>query len=245
MIDRIAPTLRASCPRSPAGFHQWRHLLFVHWEVPVALLRPLVPAALAIDTFEGRAFVGLVPFTMQGIRLAYMPPIPGTTAFHETNIRTYVHREGKDPGVWFFSLDAASSLAVRVARAFYHLPYFRAAMDLRVQNATIDYTTERLWPAPTPAGLTMRWTTGDRLPDAAPGSLEHFLAERYVLYAADGPRLYRGRVHHTAYPLHSARIDRIAQSLTTAAGFPELGAPMSVLASPGVDVEVFAYDRVV
>ena len=83
----------------------------------MALLRPLIPQRLSIDTFDGRAFVGLVPFTMQGIRLAYFPPVPGTTAFHETNVRTYVHLEGRDPGVWFMSLDAANALAVRVARA--------------------------------------------------------------------------------------------------------------------------------
>src|SRR4051812_9056703 len=122
-IDRVTPTLRASCPRARAMVQSWRHLLFVHWEVPLEILRPLVPSSLTIDTFDGKALIGLVPFTMQGIRLAYLPPVPGTTAFHETNLRTYVHRSGRDPGVWFFSLDAANALAVKVARALFHLPY--------------------------------------------------------------------------------------------------------------------------
>ena len=247
-IDRVAPTLRASCPAQRSGVQRWRTLLFVHWEVDAAVLRPLVPAGLTLDTFEGRAFVGLVPFTMEGIRLAWAPPVPGTRRFHETNIRTYVHAGGEDPGVWFFSLDAASSLAVRVARAFFHLPYFRARMELDVQSARISYRSARLWPAPVPATLDLDATIGEALPRAAPGTLEHFLAERYVLYAEGNGRLHRGRVHHAPYPLHAARVDRMEQSLLDAAGLRGLGAgdtaarallPCSVLYSPGVDVDIF------
>jgi uncharacterized protein YqjF (DUF2071 family) len=252
-LDRVAPTLRASCPPERSGVQRWRTLLFVHWEVDAAVLRPLVPAGLTLDTFEGRAFVGLVPFTMEGIRLAWAPPVPGTRRFHETNIRTYVHAGGKDPGVWFFSLDAASSLAVRVARAFFHLPYFRARMELDVQSARISYRSARLWPAPVPATLALDATIGEALPHAAPGTLEHFLAERYVLYAEGRGRLHRGRVHHSPYPLRAARVDRMEQTLLDAAGLPGLGAgdsasrargPCSVLYSPGVDVDIFPIDPI-
>lgn len=222
---------------------QWRHLLFVHWEVPLSLLRPLVPASLDIDTFDGKALLGLVPFTMQGIRLAYLPPVPGTTAFHETNVRTYVHRGGRDPGVWFFSLDAANALAVKVARARFHLPYFKARMRMNVQDTHIEYTSERLWPAPLPATVDARWTIGDALATPAAGSFEHFLLERYILYATsrgalDGA-LHLGRVHHTPYPARAARIEHLRESITRAAGFPDLGTPVSVLYSPGVDVDIF------
>jgi len=210
----------------------------------MALLRPLVPASLSIDTFEGKALVGLVPFTMQGIRLAYLPPVPGTTAFHETNLRTYVHRDGRDPGVWFFSLDAANALAVKVARARFHLPYFKARMRMHVQNARIEYASARLWPAPVPAALEATWTIGDALAPPAVGSFEHFLLERYILYA-QSPRgaLHLGRVHHAPYPARRARLEKLRESLFAAAGITGLGDPVSVLYSPGVDVDVFPLSK--
>src|SRR5690349_20824053 len=98
-IDRIAPTHR---PAEPVVMHQrWHHLLFLHWTVPAAALRTLLPPGLTLDTFEGRPYVGLVPFTMTGVRPARLPSFPPLSNFHETNVRTYVHREGRDPGVWF------------------------------------------------------------------------------------------------------------------------------------------------
>src|SRR5215213_9215217 len=108
-IDRVAPTRRP--PRHPVMYQVWSHLLFLHWAVPVAALRPLVPPGLEIDTFDGRAYVGLIPFTMTGVRPAGIPAIPGFSDAHEVNVRTYVHRDGRDPGVWFFSLDANHLLA--------------------------------------------------------------------------------------------------------------------------------------
>ena len=112
-IDRIAPTRR---PEGRVAQRQsWLDLTFLHWRIPVAALRPLLPAALEIDTYEGDAFIGVVPFTMTGVRPLWAPPVPGISNFHETNVRTYVHLEGRDPGVWFFSLDAASRVAVTIA----------------------------------------------------------------------------------------------------------------------------------
>lgn len=244
-IDRVSPTLRESCPRSRAMVQSWRDLLFVHWEVPLSLLRPLVPPALSIDTFEGRAFLGLVPFTMRGIRLSYLPPVPGTTAFHETNLRTYVHRRGRDPGVWFFSLDAANALAVKVARAFFHLPYFKARMRMSVQNTSIEYASERMWPEPVPASIEARWTIGEALGPSVPGTLQHFFLERYILYAkAPNGALHLGRIHHAPYPARAARLDHLRESLSAAAGLGPLRDPMSILFSPGVDVDVFALEAI-
>ena len=114
-IDRIAPALE---PDQPALMRQdWHHLLFLHWEIPPQELQPLVPPELTIDTFDGIAYVGLIPFTLIGVRPVGVPPLPRVSSFHEVNVRTYVHSGGRDPGVWFFSLDASSAIAVAAARA--------------------------------------------------------------------------------------------------------------------------------
>ena len=123
-VDRLAPAVRP--PRRAVMRQNWRHLLFLHWVVSPERLRPLVPAGLDLDLFEGRAYVGLVPFTMTDVRPLWAPAVAGLSNFHETNARTYVHRAGRDPGVWFFSLDAANPVAVALARAFFHLPYHHA-----------------------------------------------------------------------------------------------------------------------
>ncbi len=239
-MDRIAPTRKPE--GSPQGHHEWRSLLFVHWEVDVALVRRLVPPELDIDTFEGKTYVGLVPFTMQAIRpLRALPPIPGVSAFHETNVRVYVHHRGRYPGVFFFSLDAASSLAVRTARRFFHLPYFRADMHLERRGDRVAYRSERLWPEPKPATLDLEYEIGPALAPSREGTLEFFLAERYVLYTKNKRgELLAGRVHHTPYPLHSATIRRLGESLVSSAGFAERGTQTATLFSPGVDVDVYS-----
>lgn len=233
-IDRIAPT------RRPAGrtamFQHWAHLLFLHWAVPVDTLRPLIPPDLDVDTFEGRAYVGLVPFTMTGVRPVWSPAFPALSNFHETNVRTYVHRQGRDPGVWFFSLDAANALAVRIARALWKLPYYFARMSLLhtvedegarsiesraegdSRSPLIRYTTERLWPGPLPGACTVSYTPTGTPHSAAAGSLEHFLVERYILYTTANDRLLHGRVHHAPYPVQSAIVHALDENLVAAAG---------------------------
>jgi uncharacterized protein YqjF (DUF2071 family) len=242
-MDRLAPTRRPSGP--PAGFHRWRTLLFAHWEVPAITLQRLLPPRLSLDTFDGQAFVGLVPFTMRGIRpTRFLPPIPGVSAFHEVNVRTYVHLDGKDPGVWFFSLDAANLAAVTGARAGWNLPYFFARMSLADEGDRIVYASERRFPAPTPATIACTWRIREELGNAKEGTLEHFLCERYFLYAARGEKLWRGQVHHTPYPLRAARIDHLEENLVKQAGIETTRGPVSVLYSAGVDVEVFPLVRV-
>jgi len=238
---RVAPTRR---PAGEAqGFQQWRHLLFVHWEVPLSVLRPLIPPALQVDTYEGRAFVGLVPFTMRGVRAhRFLPAVPGAADFHETNVRTYVLREGRDPGVWFFSLDAANRLAVFAARTFFHLPYYHADMDLQVDGAQVRYRSERRSGA---ARLQLSYEIGARLPPSEPGTLQFFLAERYYLYTVDRrQRLVRGQVHHPPYPLYTASVEHLEESLLSAAAVSAASELPLKLYSPGVDVEVFALARV-
>jgi uncharacterized protein YqjF (DUF2071 family) len=246
-IDRIAPTRRPPAEVKPQGFHKWRTLLFLHWEVPADAIRPLLPAGLSVDTFDGRAYVGLVPFTMTGIRPTRMlPPVPGVSAFHETNVRTYVHMKGKDPGVWFFSLDAANSVAVRAARRFWHLPYFRAEMAIEHDGDRVQYRSKRLWPEPVPATLDLAYAVGERLGPSEPGTLQHFLAERYYLYSSN-PRgeVFRGQVNHAAYEIFRAKVERLEESLVPSAGFSH-AAPRDApdLYCPGVDVEVFGLEKV-
>lgn len=217
-IDRLAPTLRPSGRSSMR--HRWAHLLFLHWPVPADQIQGLLPDGLEVDTFDGQAYIGLVPFTMTGVRPTWSPPVWGLSAFHEVNVRTYVHHRGRDPGVWFFSLDAANPIAVRVARRFWNLNYYFARMSLKRTDpcGSIIYESERLWPAPTPADCRVEYRpTGSPAP-AGPGTLEHFLVERYILYAQGRRRLLSGRVHHSPYPLQSAEVRGLDESLLAAAG---------------------------
>jgi uncharacterized protein YqjF (DUF2071 family) len=230
---------------------KWRDLLFIHWSVPPEAVRPLVPPELALDLFEGKAFLGLVPFTMTGVRPVFVPPVIGLSSFHETNLRTYVRVGDRDPGVWFFSLDAANSTAVWLARTFFHLPYYRARMfrerepaGSSGQSSAIIYAGVRRWPAPLPASYAMRARPVGTTQPAQPGTLEHFLVERYFLYTMWRERLYQGRVYHTAYPLQTAEIFSVDETLSLAAGFPKPDTVPLVHFSPGVDVEVFALQRV-
>jgi uncharacterized protein len=243
-MDRIAPSRRPS--ERVVMYQRWRKLFFLHWELPAEVLARALPPGLSLDTYEGRAFIGLVPFTMQGVRPALLPPFPPLSNFHETNVRTYVHREGKDPGVFFFSLDAANGIAVRLARAWYKLPYFYSKMVLTDGGAGggRTYRSERRWPAPVPGTLSMRGIAEGPVAASTPGTLQHFLMERYFLYTAHGGALLRGQVHHVPYPVRGARVEGLEENLLEAAGFHRpLAAPL-VHASDGVDVEVFALRRV-
>lgn len=223
---------------------RWAELAFLHWTVPVEALARRLPPGLEVDTFEGRAFVGLVPFTMTGVRPAGLPAVSWLSDFHEVNVRTYVHRGGRDPGVWFFSLDAANSLAVAVARALWRLPYNRARMSLARDGATIRYASDRLWPGPRPASCRVEYQPLGSPQPAVPGTLEHFLAERYILYAAAGGRLYNGRVHHPPYPLQPARAAGLDETLLAAAGLARPPDAPLVHYAQEVEVEVFALERV-
>lgn len=241
-IDRLRPGRR---PKEPAVMHQrWSDLLFLHWPVPVECLRPLVPPALTIDTFEGEAFVGLVPFAVSGLRPPLLPPLPVLSRFDEVNVRTYVHLGGRDPGVWFFSLDASSLLAVQAARALYKLPYYAARIRFtgrgsRSPDGFIEFACERSRKGSKAVGCTVRYRPTASATPAEPGTLEHFLIERYVLYAESKGSLYRARVHHLPYPVQPAEVEGLRDSLVAAAGLPGPDSPPLAHYAAGVEVEVF------
>jgi len=224
---------------------QWHHLLFLHWEVPPQELQALLPKELTVDTFEGKAYVGLVPFTVTGVRPPFLPPLPGVSNFHEINVRTYVHRDGVDPGVWFFSLDASSSLAVTGARAVYKLPYFHSSIDFTATDEPlprIEFNSYRDdCRGARPANAHIRYAPADGVvTHASPGTIEHFLVERYLLYAADDDhQLHRARVSHQPYPLQRAEAETIEETLVWAAAIrrPD-SAPLRYYAR-AVDVKVY------
>jgi uncharacterized protein YqjF (DUF2071 family) len=249
MIDRIAPT-RHPAERSVMR-QRWARLLFLHWPVETQLLRDLIPTALEIDTFDGQAFVGLIPFTMTGVRPTWAPPVVGLSSFHEVNVRTYVHRAGRDPGVWFFSLDAANAIAVRIARGLWKLPYHYARMSLashplstRGGEAIWEYQSQRLWPGPTPAGCHARYAAAGSPSASIPGTVEHFLVERYFLYTRSGSRILRGQVHHAPYPLQGAAVHELEDSLVSAAGIPVAGSPPLCHYASEVRVHVYRLKQV-
>lgn len=230
-MDRDQPTHRPDGAND--GTQRWRDLLFLHWPVPEKLVASLLPSRLTVDTFDGRAWLGLVPFAMQGVKPSWLPG-PGLS-FLETNVRTYVHLEGRDPGVWFFSLDAASWLAVQAARLGWSLPYFHATMHTETEEQRIEYSTRR----PDGTGLSCAYRRTEALGPSELGSQEHFFLERYILYAVRRGKLLRGQVHHTPYPAHAAELLELDENLSAAAGLPVSGPPELIHASPGVDVEVF------
>ncbi len=242
-LDRISPTQRP--PSRAAGYHVWWDLTFIHWRVPVSLLAPLLPAELTIDTFDGTAWLGLVPFQMFDVRPWWSLPVPGISNFPETNVRTYVHFQGRDPGVWFFSLDAARLLAVTLARWGWGLNYHWARMSVIRDGSRVEYRSRRIMSdAACLVDAEIGGPYADGLPFdqtmiARPGTLEHFLVERYLLYASRRGKLWQGQVHHRPYPLHSARLLKLEQGLLAANHLPVTEEPCHVLYSPGVKVEVF------
>lgn len=246
-IDRIAPTRE---PDQPVVMHQnWHHLGFFHWEVPPQELQRLIPSQLTVDTHEGKAYIGLVPFTLTGVRPILLPPLPGVSSFHEINVRTYVHHKGADPGVWFFSLDCSSGLAVAAARTAYKLPY----LDAKIEFAATDENVPRVafrshrddprGPMPAHAHLQYGPLEGPYGP-AAPGTLEHFLIERYILYAEEAHQLYRARVHHAPYIVRRAELAELDETLIWAAGVKRgEEAPLRHYARE-VEVKVYPLEKV-
>lgn len=232
-LDRVSPARRPAL--APAGSQRWRELLFVHWSFPAEVVRPLVPASFELDLWQGRAWVGLVPFRMEDTRTSWMPRRAGLD-FLETNLRTYVHRRGA-PGVFFFSLEASSWLAVRAARLAWALPYFHASMSASRSGERVDFRSRRR-EGGRAANLEIAYEIGEELPASVDGTLQHFLLERYYLFVERRGVPLRGHVHHTPYPAHAANVLSLDESILAAAGLAG-GRLETVHFSPGVEVDVF------
>lgn len=225
----------------------WHHLLFLHWEVEPEILQKKLPPGLQLDTYQNRAFIGLVPFTMTRVRphgLPHLPPLRNWHEdFHEINVRTYVRHEKYGPGVWFFSLDAASAPAVVVARNWFKLPYFYALMSLQRNRNRIFYASQRRWPQPLPATCQIEYEIEGEATPAIPQTIEHFLVERYLLYSFARGQLFVGRVRHKPYQIQSARVLYCHENLLEAAGIarPHI-APLAHYAK-NVSVDIFQLRR--
>jgi uncharacterized protein len=195
-------------PLPPRGWimgQTWEDLLFAHWRVPVEAVRQHVPERLEVDVHDGSAWLGITPFGLTGLRGRGMLPIPYVSSFLELNVRTYVRAEEK-PGIWFFSLDASSRVAVELARRTYKLPYFHARMSASKRGEWVDYECARI----DEAGRVFsgRYRPNGPVSHAEPGSLEWFLAERYCLYTTDERgSLARAEIHHELWPLQPAEAE--------------------------------------
>ena len=198
----------------PAMTMSWHDLLFLHWPIRPHLLRPLIPAALEVDTFDGWAWIGVVPFRMSGVRPRYAPALGCTSAFPEINVRTYVKARDRS-GVWFFSLDATSRLAVRVARAWYGLPYYDARIRVENVGEGVRYHSTRVHRGSRPAEFNASYRPTGPAYRSEGGTLDYWLPERYCLFAADRRgRVGCGDIHHAPWPLQPAEADIESNTMT-------------------------------
>ncbi|QJD83203.1 YqjF family protein [Cohnella herbarum] len=230
-------------PSKPWRMKQiWHNLLFAHWPIAVEKLRPFIPSPLKLDVHEGQAWIGVIPFRMSGIRLRYLPPIPLTSKFAEINVRTYVTIDDK-PGVYFFSLDATHLLAVKGAKALYHLPYYWADIKVNDLNGTFMYESKR------------RGTGENALfhgiykPVSTPyatqkGALDHWLTERYCLYSSYGDRIFRCEILHHPWPLQHAEAEIYANTMTAGYGIQLPAGPPILHYSERLEVLTWGLEEV-
>jgi uncharacterized protein YqjF (DUF2071 family) len=210
----------------------WHDLAFLHWPVSASALAAKIPPGLTLDTFYGDAYLGIVPFHMTGVGPRFVPPIPGVSSFIELNVRTYVVAEGK-PGVWFFSLDATSRLAVRGARRFFHLPYFDARMSSERSSGFVHYRSERVHRGAPEARFAARYrSTGP----ASRSELETWLTERYCLYAERKGVIFRGDIHHGPWPLENGEAEIETLDMTRLLELPLPSSPPLVHFSEKLEV---------
>ncbi|MES2597912.1 MAG: DUF2071 domain-containing protein [Verrucomicrobiota bacterium] len=242
--DTIAAATRAllAARERPGRWHvmhqRWEQLLFLHWRWDAAEIQRTLPAGLQVDTFDGSAWLAIVPFFMRGIRPRFLPPVPGISDFLEMNVRTYVRDERGRHGVWFYSLDCNQAFAVWTARTFFHLPYQHAGMTSSHRDAEgVHYTCQRRGAE---SCDTFRYRLGEVTGHAEPGTLEFFLLERYLLFAPSPRGLLCGQVHHTPYPMAEARVQSWEATPLVQAGFAHPQRPPDhILGSPGVDVHIY------
>jgi uncharacterized protein YqjF (DUF2071 family) len=218
---------------------RWRELLFAHWVVDAAAVRRLIPEGLQLDLFEGRCYVGAVPFLMEDVTPRFVPPVPGLHAFPELNLRTYVTAGGK-PGVWFFSLDAGQKLAARAARRFFHLPYFDAKFEIELTDDRVEYSSVRTHLGAADARFRASYRPAGPVYRSTPGTLDAWLTERYCLYSADARgRIYRGEIDHQAWPLQPAEAVLQVNTLGDWLGIELADSPVALHFAKSLDVRAW------
>lgn len=188
----------------------WRNLLFAHWALPPDSVQRLLPPGLKVHEFRGQAYVAVVPFSMEAVRPR---GIPFGVNFLELNVRTYVEPDG----VYFWSLEANSPLAVWGARNFFHLPYMHARMSMERSNDWVEYRSQRTHSGEPPARFHGRYRP---LPGRYQADeLTRWLTERYCLYTTDSAgAVYRGVIHHVRWPLQAAEAEFLENNMASAAG---------------------------
>lgn len=237
-----------SVPAQPVVMYQrWEELLFLHWAVAPKVVAQDLPRGVRLDTYDGKAWIGVVPFSMRDVRPRFLPAVKAISDFPELNLRTYVVDERGRPGVWFYSLDTPKRLPNWIARTFFHLNYRLARMRAEGEAGSRSYQSELWLGADWDAPQSYNWERVGTSWNAEPGSLEFFLVERYRLFAYDRSRLrlFTGRVHHDPYPLQSVELASYSKRLFGLNGLTTpAGAPVSALASAGVAVRIFRMERV-
>ena len=218
-------------------YQEWRHLLFLHWRIEVAAVQSRLPSGLHVDTFDGSAWLGIVPFEMAKVRPRFLPPVPGLSDFLELNLRTYVYDDSGRPGVWFFSLDANQSLAVLIAQKAFNLPYEQAEMSKLETAGELIYESKRRGDGTI---QTFRYPDKPQAPQISrPESLEFFLLERYRLFAEKNGTILSGQVHHEPYEATPCDVERYSTRLFSLNGFPEpTTPPESALIAKTVAVQI-------
>jgi uncharacterized protein YqjF (DUF2071 family) len=222
----------------PIMLQSWKDLTYVHWPYDPAEVQSRLPSGLEVDTSNGSAWVGLVAFRMERIRLPGTPGVPYLGTFPETNVRTYVRGPDGRPGVWFDSLDVTRLLPVLVARASYRLPYMWSRMSIDRVGNRVSYSARRRWPGPRGTSSTIAIRRGRALPAGDVSPLEHFLTARWGLFTQLRSRLAYAPVDHPAWPLEHAVLESIDDGLVEAAGYPAPTGEALVHFSPGVDVRI-------
>jgi uncharacterized protein YqjF (DUF2071 family) len=217
---------------------QWRLMTFIHWRYPVDVVRPLLPQGLELETFDGDAWVGMLPFEMRGVRPPVAPPLPWLSQFPETNLRTYVRGPDDGHGIYFFSLEAARLPAVIAARLSLGLPYAWSDAEVQIREPDVVYHGRRRWPGPAGAGYHAQVRMGPAIPDNELGPLDHFLTARYRLYTVFADRLVAVDAEHRPWPLHRAHLVKLNQDLFQTVGLPAPDGEPLLHASPGVQVRI-------
>lgn len=227
--------------RRPVMSQRWCELAYFHWRYDPADVQALLPPGVSVDTFDGSAWVGLIPFVMRDVAIGPTPPVPWLGTFIEINVRTYVVDPSGRRAVWFFSLDVPRAAIVVVARTAFALPYCWAAATHDRDGSDHRYHMRRRWPGARPGhrpSADIRFTVGERIPPASESELDHFLSARWALLTNRRNQVLYGRVEHQRWPLHRVDHHDLRQDVVEAAGLPTPEGPIHALYSPEVDVSI-------